>query len=194
MQQKNIVYAVVAALLLKAYIGSTVRPDRRWVKEHLPALRKNRHENKNLQQAFNDFGEEEFYYLTIEAVNDVEKLPKREEFYIRELKANDAAFNLTISGTPGMRGKKLSAQTRRRQSVAKRGKNHPDNRKDFAFLSPEQNLVTTHGLNEFCKENDLSVSAMSKIGSGKQVVHRGWRRAPTASASKQRFNSENQKA
>jgi group I intron endonuclease len=149
MEKKYIVYAVVVGLLLKAYIGSTVRPDRRWLKEHLPALKRNRHENKELQQAFNELGEEEFYYLTIEAVDDVDNLPKREEFYIRELKENGAAFNLTISGTPGMRGKKLSAETRHRQSLAKRGQNHPDNRKDFAFLSPEGKRFTPHGLNEF---------------------------------------------
>src|SRR5207244_4351769 len=99
-------------------IGSTVRPDKRRIKEHLPKLKRNRHENKELQQAFNDFGEEEFYYLTIEAVSDVEKLPKREEFYIRELKESDAAFNRAISGTPGMRGKRLSAETSLRQSLA----------------------------------------------------------------------------
>jgi group I intron endonuclease len=172
--KKYIVYAVVVGLLLKAYVGSTIRPDRRWSKEHLPALRKNRHENKDLQQAFNDFGEEEFYYLTIESVNDIEKLPNREEFYIRELKKNDAAFNLAISGTPGMRGKKLSPETKRRQSEAKRGSNHPDNRKDFAFLSPEGKLFTPHGLNQFCKEHALRVSAMSKIANAKQRQHKGW--------------------
>jgi group I intron endonuclease len=179
MQQKYIVYAVVVGLLLKAYIGSTVRPDRRWTKEHLPKLRRNRHENKELQQAFNELGEDNFYYITVETVDDVDCLPERESFWIKDLKEIGATFNVRISGTPANRGQTLSAETRRRQSFAKRGKNHPDNRKDFAFISPEGKLFTPHGLNEFCKKHRLSVSAMSKVTNGKQKEHRQWKRAAT---------------
>jgi group I intron endonuclease len=177
MEHKNIVYAVVVGLLLKAYIGSTVRPERRWIKEHLPALKRNRHENKELQRAFNELGEDEFYYVMVEAVDDVANLPEREEFWIVEFKKLGAAFNIKASGTPGMRGKKLSEETRRRQSLAKRGKNHPDTRKDYSFISPQGKRFTPHGLIEFCKEHQLRISAMSKISTGKQIAHRGWKKA-----------------
>jgi group I intron endonuclease len=177
MEKRYIIYAIVVALLLKVYIGSTVRPDRRWTKEQLPALRRNRHHNKELQHAFNKLGGNEFYYEIVEAVDDIDNLPNRETFWIRELKKNGAAFNIKVSGTPGMRGKKLSEETRRKQGIAKRGSNHPDNRKDFAFLSPEGKLHTPHGLKEFCKEHGLRVSAMSKISNSRQQSHRGWKRA-----------------
>jgi group I intron endonuclease len=177
MEKKFIIYALVFGLLLKAYIGSTARPNRRWAKEHLPALRRNRHENRELQRAFNEYGEDECFFFCIESVDDIACLPERERFWIKELKKVGAAFNINASGTPGMRGKKLSDETRRRQSLAKRGTNHPDNRKDFRFISPDGKLLTPHGLIEFCKENGLSVSAMSKVANQKQNAHRGWKRA-----------------
>ena len=157
--KKCAIYAVVVALLLKAYVGSTVRPDRRWAKEHLPALRRNRHDNKELQQAFNEFGEEAFYYVCVEAVSDEALLPEREEFWMKQLKKSGATFNVKVSGNPGMRGKTLSQETRRRMSKAKIGANHPDNRKDFAFISPDGKLFKPHGIegilsrkqtNDFC--------------------------------------------
>jgi group I intron endonuclease len=180
MEKKFIVYAVVVAFLLKAYVGSTVRPDKRWDKEHLPKLRHNRHENKAFQQAFNEFGEDACYYVCIEAVDDIALLPKREEFWIKELKKDGAAFNLNISGTPGMRGKRLSSETRKKMSKAKTGKNHPDNRKDFAFMSPDGKLFNPHGLREFCQENGLTISAMSRLANRRQKVHRGWTNAITS--------------
>ena len=170
---RYIVYAVVVALLLKAYIGSTVRPDKRWSKEHLPALRKTRHENKELQRAFNEFGEDAFYYVCVEAVKDAGLLPKREAFWIQELKKDGAAFNFTISGTPGTRGKRLSQETRKRMSKAKTGNNHPDNRKDYVFISPDGKLFKAHGLREFSSANNLSMSGLCRVASGKQKSSKG---------------------
>jgi hypothetical protein len=176
MENRNVIYAVVVAFLLMAYVGSTARADKRWPKEHLRDLRRNKHGNKLLQEAFNRYGEDSIYYEPIETVDDPAWLPGREAYWIAELKKLNAALNSYVSGNPGSRGKKLSKETRRRQSVAKTGKNHPDNRKDFAFISPEGKRFTPHGLNDFCKENGLSVSAMSKIWNLKQDVHRGWKR------------------
>ena len=63
MQSKYIIYAIVALVLLQAYVGSTIDSERRWKRVHLPRLRKNKHENKVLQAAFNEHGEEYFDFI-----------------------------------------------------------------------------------------------------------------------------------
>src|SRR5439155_9230244 len=96
----------------------------RWEKEHLPRLKRNKHQNKALQEAYNNYGEESVQFIPLEVVDCIDLLPEREKHWIRELKRIGAALNDKISGSPGMRGKKLSAATRRKQSLAKRGHSH----------------------------------------------------------------------
>jgi group I intron endonuclease len=171
-----IVYAIVVLVLLKAYVGSTINSERRWKRQHLPALRKNKHSNKPLQGAYNHYGEDILEFICLEVVEEMRALPEREIEWIKDLKAQDAALNNKISGNPGSRGKKLSIETRRKQSLAKRGKNHPDNRKDFAFVSPKGEVHTPHGLKDFCKRFGLSVCGMSRVSKSKQKAHQGWRK------------------
>lgn len=173
MKSKYIVYAIFALVLLQAYVGSTINAQRRWEKEHLPRLRRNKHENKALQAAYNQYGEECVQFMPLETVHCIDLLPEREKHWIRELKKIGAVLNERVSGTPGMRGKKLSAKTRRRQSLAKRGHSH--NRKNYEFLSPDGTVHEVCGLKEFPRANKLSMSGLSRVASGKQKTCKGWR-------------------
>jgi group I intron endonuclease len=172
-KSKYIVYAICALVLLQAYVGSTINAQRRWKKEHLSRLRRNKHENKALQEAYNQYGEESVQFMPLETVHSIDLLPEREKHWIRELKKIGAALNDRVSGTPGMRGRKLSAKTRRRQSLAKRGHSH--NRKEYEFLSANGTVHKVHGLKEFSRANKLSMSGLSRVASGKQKTCKGWR-------------------
>ena len=78
MKSKCIVYAIFALVLLQAYIGSTINAQRRWEKEHLSRLRRNKHENKALQDAYNHYGEECVQFMPLETVDSIDLLPERE--------------------------------------------------------------------------------------------------------------------
>ena len=173
MSNKYIIYAIFALVLLQAYVGSTINAQRRWEKEHLPRLRGNKHKNKALQEAYNQCGEECIQFMPLEAVDCVDLLPEREKHWIRELKKIGAALNDKVSGTPGMRGRKLSAQTRRKQSLAKRG--HQHNRKHYQFVSPDGTVHRLYGLKEFSRINNVSISSLSRLASGKIKSCKGWR-------------------
>jgi hypothetical protein len=111
--------------------------------------------------------------MPLESVDCIDVLPEREKHWIRELKKIGAALNNKVSGSPGMRGKKLSADMRRKQSLAKRGHSH--NRKDYQFLSPDGSVHRVRGLKEFSRANKLSMSGLSRLASGKQKSCKGWR-------------------
>src|SRR5262249_12472898 len=126
-----------------------------------------------LQEAYNQHGEEYLQFIPLEAVESVDLLSEREKDWISELKKLGVALNDKVSGSPGSRGKKLSAETRRRQSLAKRGHSH--NRKNYEFLSPDGTVHKVCGLKEFSRANKLSMSGISRVASGKQKTCKGWR-------------------
>lgn len=59
------VYAIINVVDGKAYIGGTTQYKKR-INNHLINLRLNRHENRNLQSAFNQHGEEHFFFIILE--------------------------------------------------------------------------------------------------------------------------------
>lgn len=54
------IYTITNKVTGKLYIGESLDIYRRWHDEHIPQLRKNRHCNKELQNDFNKYGEENF--------------------------------------------------------------------------------------------------------------------------------------
>jgi len=46
--------------------------------------------------------------------------------------------------------------------------------KHFKFVSPEGKEIDVYNLNQFCKENNLIQSSMSRVASGKYKQHKGW--------------------
>ena len=48
------------------------------------------------------------------------------------------------------------------------------NAKHFIFISPGNNIVEVYNLRKFCLENNLTLSAMHNIYSGKTKHHKGW--------------------
>ena len=51
------IYIITNKITGRLYIGESLDIYRRWHKEHMPQLRKNIHNNKELQNDFNEYGE-----------------------------------------------------------------------------------------------------------------------------------------
>lgn len=85
----------------KVYIGSSNNLYRRKI-QHLNNLRKNRHINKHLQNAFNKYGEACLQFEVLEQC-DIDNLYIREQYYINE-KYGDNCYNIntTVEVPPNM--------------------------------------------------------------------------------------------
>lgn len=87
------VYAIICRANNKFYIGSSIDLLKR-IKHHKKALENKKHKNPHLQNAYNLFGKNEFYYLIIDyCVNTLE----REQYWIDSTKCfeRDIGFNNT---------------------------------------------------------------------------------------------------
>lgn len=91
---KSGIYYIRNSQTNKLYIGSSKDIDKRF-RQHKNALKNGKHINIHLQRAYNLYGESSFEYGIMEETSD---LFIREEFYIKQVDANDL-YNLgTIGG------------------------------------------------------------------------------------------------
>jgi group I intron endonuclease len=95
----------------KIYVGSSSVPKRR-KSQHFSDLRKGRHPNRYLQNAFNKYGEGKFEWIVLENC-DNDMLAEREKYWIECLHSDrsDCGYNLTNEPYAPMRGKKHSVLT-----------------------------------------------------------------------------------
>lgn len=77
----------------KLYVGSTVNLNKR-KKQHFNILKKNKHVNKYLQNAYNKYGENNFVFEVIEILNNKDFLIKHEQFWIDKLKTIKKMYNI----------------------------------------------------------------------------------------------------
>ena len=114
------VYKIINTVNNKAYIGVSIHePEKKRIKAHLSG-----HGNRYLKNAVKKYGKDAFTYEILEANVFDEFLPDLEVAYIE--KFNTVApngYNLTHGGE---KNKKPSAETRRKQSEASRGRKHSE--------------------------------------------------------------------
>ena len=97
-EQPACIYQIKNVLSNKIYIGETIRGELRW-KEHLRSLRGNRHSNYNLQQDFNEHGEEVFEWSIIKELpkdKDILLLEEARELE-RRIDRGDDLYNLMLT-------------------------------------------------------------------------------------------------
>jgi len=110
------VYKIINKVNNHFYVGSAVNIRQRW-NQHKKDLRKNKHHNNILQNAWNRHGEGSFISEPIEFIGDLFELISKEQHYIDLL---NPEYN--INKVAGSRlGMKHSLETRKRMS-----KNHAD--------------------------------------------------------------------
>lgn len=115
------IYAIVNNITRDMYVGSSVSLQRRWG-THRRQLRKSKHPNNHLQNAYDKYGESGFDYEVIEWVNDKTLLISREQFWIDFFnpsynKQKIANSSIGTTRTLESRMKMSIVQTGRKQSV-----------------------------------------------------------------------------
>ena len=93
------IYKIENIVTKKFYIGSSHNIFRRWT-EHISLLERNTHNNYLLQDAFNEYGVENFVFTVMVKMPDnttKEKLLRTEQTYLSSLKPylNDIGYNLS---------------------------------------------------------------------------------------------------
>lgn len=78
---KSGIYTIVNVIKGKGYIGSSINVYKRW-SYHIYHLKNNKHNNTILQNSWNKYGKDAFEFHLIEEVQDVSKLPQREQVWL----------------------------------------------------------------------------------------------------------------
>jgi len=113
----------------KLYIGSTVRPFKyRWG-DHLQGLRRGRHENGHLQNAYNKYGYTTLKFSILEVVENKKECIPREQYYIDTLKPEYNVRQIAESNL----GIKRSKETRKKMSISAMG-----NTRTLGYKMPEE--------------------------------------------------------
>lgn len=111
------IYLIQYLLNGKCYIGQSINVDNR-IKEHFRKLRKNKHNNFRLQNAFNKYGEKHFNsIICIKCPIDV--MDYYEKFYIKLFDSTNFGYNIEHGGNLQ---KKISEESKVKMSIAKKGK------------------------------------------------------------------------
>lgn len=121
--KKSGVYKIINEITNNFYIGSSVNVERR-KKEHFNLLRKNKHNNKHLQNSFNVYGEKNFQFVIVEYCNKEECVIK-EQCFINELKPS---YNINPNAGNSL-GVKHTKKTIEKIRNCKIGKKHSEETK-----------------------------------------------------------------
>lgn len=107
------IYAIRNKITGKAYIGQTAMNfgDRRDC--NFAKLRHNKHDNHNLQEDFNKYGENNYEFVVLEELSDCSSIDEREKFWISKYKEEKLSYNISEGGK-GALGVHLSDETKRK--------------------------------------------------------------------------------
>lgn len=149
------VYQILCIPTGKIYIGSAVDLWARW-NGHRRALRRGKHVNCYLQQAWTRHGEENFEFSVLEFV-DTSDLLSSEQAWIDSTRCTDRkiGFNIyDVAGSPGA----MHAQVWK------------------GFVDPSGTEVTITNLHAFCRQHGLDYPSMFRLAAGNSKLksYKGW--------------------
>lgn len=97
------IYMIKNEINGKVYIGSSVNLRARW-NTHRTLLNTNHHKNRNLQAAWNEFGESSFVFIVIELVKQKEALSSFEQKWMDHYSPTDDNLGYNLYGKAALRG------------------------------------------------------------------------------------------
>lgn len=92
------IYKIENLVNKKVYVGQTGTSFKQRKRQHLCRLRKQKHGNQHLQNAWNKYGEENFVFEIIEEVEEEKLLTEREQFWCDFYESNnkEKGYNIRI--------------------------------------------------------------------------------------------------
>lgn len=125
------IYKITCLSNLKIYIGSTSDIKIRW-RNHRNSLRRNKHVNKYLQNAWNKYGEENFRFEVIEIISNQDFLNEREQFWLDNTKSfnGEVGFNI-LPFANSVRGYKHTNETKEKIRNRQKGRKMPEHLKEI---------------------------------------------------------------
>ena len=110
------IYAIINIVNDKHYVGQAADKDYRW-REHRKSLRGFYHHSLPLQRAWSKYGEQNFIFVVLEKLDEVDDLNEREAHWGKLLKPE---YNVAPLGG-SMRGYKHTEEARQNMSDAHKG-------------------------------------------------------------------------
>lgn len=105
------IYAIKNKITGMIYVGSTTGTFRRRRNNHLSPLRRGKHGNPHLQNAWNCYGAQAFSFEILEFVPKQEQVLTREQFWLDQIRAVSETYNSVHQIKGHWLGKHHSAQT-----------------------------------------------------------------------------------
>jgi GIY-YIG catalytic domain len=102
------IYRITNTLNSKYYIGRSVNMHKRFI-QHLCGLRNNTHKNPHLQNSYNLYGEEVFFFEKI-FFHSIQGLKEIEQSYLDAIEDWNTVYNLVKTADGGWGGKLLSKE------------------------------------------------------------------------------------
>lgn len=157
---------------------------------HMSGLRNQKHGNHYLQNAWNKYKEDDFVFIAIEWCAEDLLITKEQEYLDLYAPYNrDIGYNICPKAY-SKRGVKASEETKKRQSVARKGKKMPDtvrkafaeyrrihgaaNARDFSIVSPSGELFMGKNITRFEKQHGINKGLLGDVVRGKSKTAIGW--------------------
>lgn len=117
------IYRIENIITRKVYIGQAANLKKRYY-NHISALRRNKHDNKYLQNAWNKYDEQDFVFSILEECS-IEKLGQQEQYWMDYYECYDRThgYNINPSSTENpMLGKTHTLETKEKISQKAKGR------------------------------------------------------------------------
>lgn len=107
------IYKIVNLINNKVYVGQTKEKFQRRFWLHRWQLRKRKHDNKHLQNAWNKYGEDNFIFEIIEVL-PIDEIDGREKYWIKYYREQlEGCYSIQDGGQPENLGVYVSAESRK---------------------------------------------------------------------------------
>lgn len=158
-----LIYLVTNIVNGKKYVGQTVKSLSRRKQGHITAAKFHKY-NSYFHRALIKYGEETFDWKVLhDGIENIDDLNKLEIFYIGYYNTcGKSGYNLTLGGS-GQVGRKVSAKTRHKLSLANSGQNNPNYGKKPSVETRKKMSISNSGKNHPNYGKKLPAETRQKI-------------------------------
>lgn len=116
------IYGIKCSANNKIYIGSSINIRQRLI-NHKCYLKNKKHYNQHLQNSFNLYGEDSFFFVILEEVSNIDLLSRKESYYISLYNSTDRRRGFNMINESAQRSHSL--ETKEKMSQTRKGRTVP---------------------------------------------------------------------